>query len=138
MTKFTDDLEIWVKKEDKNKKNRRKDVFVIEFLAIKKDVVDALKSGYSVKTIWSYLSEKEIIKSKYETFRLHIKKFIKPCDLLSDPEKKEIILAAKINNDKQDSEDKKNNKKKVIPKENKSSKSKGFSFNPKPNQEDLI
>jgi len=124
MTQFTDGLEKWVKKTTKNQKNKRGSVLTVEFLAVKKDVIDAMSAGYSMKTIWSYLTEIKVINSKYETFRQHVKRFIKADSNANfqqqkDKENEIEILAAKKS-------------------EEKKPRSKGFSFDPKPNKEDLI
>ena len=57
MGKFTDGLEKWVQERDKRQKKRRQDASAVEFLAVKKDVAEAIEAGYSLKTIWEYLKE---------------------------------------------------------------------------------
>lgn len=129
MGKFTDGLEKWVLERDKRQKKRRQDASVVEFLAVKKDVAEAIEAGYSLKTIWEYLKEGEKVRSTYETFRRHVKRFIKSAS------KDHETLAAKKEVDAP----------KVETKAKKSEKEKpqlpgtgGFKFDAKPNKEDLI
>ncbi|EJD6669369.1 TraK family protein [Providencia rettgeri] len=73
--KFADELAAWVKK--KPTKQPRQDRHVIAFLAVKEDVKSALDAGYSMKTIWEYMQETGRIATRYETFTLHVKRYIK-------------------------------------------------------------
>ncbi len=73
--KFADELAAWVKK--KPAKQPRQDRHVIAFLAVKEDVKSALDAGYSMKTIWEYMQETGRIATRYETFTLHVKRYIK-------------------------------------------------------------
>lgn len=73
--KFADELAAWVNK--KPTKQPRQDRHVIAFLAVKEDVKSALDAGYSMKTIWEYMQETGRIATRYETFTLHVKRYIK-------------------------------------------------------------
>lgn len=133
MGKITDGLEKWVIEREKKQKKRRQDTSAVEFLAIKADVKEAIEKGYSLRTIWEYLKEQGLFKATYETFRRHVKRFIKT------PPKEPKILAAKKNDaDKQKVERISTTHQKPEAKDNHPSKIGGFSFNAKPNKEDLI
>ena len=128
MGKFTDGLEKWVQERDKRQKKRRQDASAVEFLAVKKDVTEAIEAGYSLKTIWEYLKEGEKVRSTYETFRRHVKRFIK-----SAP-KDQATLAAKneVAAPRAESSEAKEKEKPQLPGTG------GFNYQAKPNKEDLI
>lgn len=135
MEKFTDGLEKWVKQQ----KKRRQDTSVVEFLAVSKEVTEAIQSGYSMKTIWSYLTERQQVRTSYETFRRHVKRFVKT-QRTSQP-----VLAAKNQADVSDlNSDDKSESSQKIKKNDKPVKKQAlpgasvFKFDAKPNQEDLI
>ena len=141
MGKFTDGLEKWVQERDKRQKKRRQDASAVEFLAVKKDVTEAIEAGYSLRTIWEYLREGGKLRSTYETFRRHVKRFIK-----SAP-KDQATLAAKNETGTPASEKQQtDNKPEAAPKAGKNEvrgKEKlpgtgGFNYQAKPNKEDLI
>lgn len=143
MGKFTDGLEKWVQERDKRQKKRRQDASAVEFLAVKKDVTDAIEAGYSLKTIWEYLKEGKKIRSTYETFRRHVKRFIKAVP------KDQPTLAAKNEADASPATNKQpDDKRDATPKADKSEPEEkekpqlpgtgGFKFDAKPNKEDLI
>ncbi|EFI4080053.1 TraK family protein [Vibrio parahaemolyticus] len=139
MGKFTDGLEKWVQERDKRQKKRRQDASAVEFLAVKKDVAEAIEAGYSLKTIWEYLKEGEKVRSTYETFRRHVKRFIKsaPKDHETLAAKKEVAApnverqpeATASKAEKSETEGK---EKPQLPGTG------GFKFDAKPNKEDLI
>lgn len=143
MGKFTDGLEKWVQERDKRQKKRRQDASAVEFLAVKKDVTEAIEAGYSLKTIWEYLKEGEKVRSTYETFRRHVKRFIK-----SAP-KAQATLAAKNEVAAPSAEKQPDDKPEAAAPKAKSSEAKakekpqlpgtgGFNYQAKPNKEDLI
>lgn len=134
MGKFTDGLEKWVQERDKRQKKRRQDASAVEFLAVKKDVTEAIEAGYSLKTIWEYLKKGEKVRSTYETFRRHVKRFIKdvkrhipdqakPADPGKGGSKPGSKAAAKAP---------------CEPKKSEAPPLRGFTFNPSPKKEDLI
>jgi len=135
MERFTDGLEKWVKQQ----KKQRQDISVVEFLAVKKDVAEAIQRGYSIKTIWSYLTERQQVRTSYETFRRHVKRFVKI------QKTSQSVLAAKNQADvsdlklhgKSESPQKMTKNDKPV-KERLLPGSGVFKFDAKPNQEDLI
>ena len=134
MGKFTDGLEKWAKERDKRQKKRRQDASAVEFLAVKKDVTEAIEAGYSLKTIWEYLKEGKKIRFTYETFRRHIKRFIK-----SAPKDQATLAAKNEADDKRDASTPKADKNEPEEKEKPQLPGTGgFKFDAKPNKEDLI
>ncbi|MDQ7731057.1 TraK family protein [Halomonas sp. SpR8] len=129
--KFADELAAWVKK--KPAKQPRQDRHVIAFLAVKEDVKSALDAGYSMKTIWEYMQETGRIATRYETFTLHVKRYIKnapaPVRQTPPPAAAEPAPQAKS---KPKSKAKQTAKKTAAPSPS------GFSFNASPNADDLI
>ncbi len=75
MTKtYSEDLAAWTKAQ--SLKTSRHDRYVVAFLSVKCDVQTALEEGYSMKTIWEYLSAKGRLDCRYETFTHHVKRYI--------------------------------------------------------------
>lgn len=72
--KFVDDLSTWVAEK---KTRPRQDKHAVAFLAIRNDVAEALDAGYSMRTIWEYLKEKGSIEGRYETFTIHVRKYVR-------------------------------------------------------------
>jgi len=121
--KFVDEMAAWVKK--KPAKKPRQDRHVIAFLAVKEDVKSALDAGYSMKTIWEYMQEAGRIATRYETFTLHVKRYIKngPAPVRQAPSPAAAEPAPQA---------KEPAKKTAAPSPS------GFSFNASPNANDLI
>jgi hypothetical protein len=138
MGKFTDGLEKWVQERDKRQKKRRQDASAVEFLAVKKDVAEAIEAGYSLKTIWEYLKEGEKVRSTYETFRRHVKRFIKSApDHETLAAKKEVAAPSverqpEATASKAEKSETEGKEKPQLPGTG------GFKFDAKPNKEDLI
>lgn len=120
MEKFTDGLDKWVQKRGKGK--RRKDTLVVEFLAAKKNICDAIDAGYSLITIWEYLKENGQIGSTYETFRRHVHRFIK-----NEATPKNLIRYSQETRERSP-----HAAKRKLPGTD------GFTFDAKPNKKDLI
>jgi len=72
---YTEELAAWV--ERKAAKKRRLDATAVQFLTVKSDVKCALDAGYSVTTIWEHMHETKKVTCTYETFRKHVKRFVK-------------------------------------------------------------
>lgn len=75
MASYTEELAAWVEK--KAAKKRRLDATAVQFLTVKVDVKAALDAGYSVTTIWEHMHEIKKVTCTYETFRKHVKRFVK-------------------------------------------------------------
>lgn len=99
------------KKVSDNSRNK------VAFLALKQDIASALADGWSMKAIWDTLSMEEKISFSYKTFCLYVVRFI------AAPSKPVVQEHTKDGN--QD----KNKATKAI---------RGFTFNPKPNLEELL
>ena len=136
MEKFVDELEKWAQARDKRQKKRRQDASAVEFLAVKKDVNEAIEKGYALKTIWEYLKESGRIRFTYETFRRHVKRFIKTptknqttLATVDTPAEKQADTPKSAPAEKRDEA---NTEKKKLPGTG------SFKFDAKPNKEDLI
>jgi hypothetical protein len=68
---FVDGLKTWAKADAESKHRRRVDEKLVAFIAVREDVQEALNAGFSLKTIWRYMAEKEMVSMSYETFRKH-------------------------------------------------------------------
>lgn len=73
-TDYMQELAEWA--SQKKAKQPRQDKHVVAFLAVRDDVKAALDGGYAMKTIWEHMRETGRISSRYETFTLHVKRFI--------------------------------------------------------------
>ncbi|EXJ29089.1 putative oriT binding protein [Vibrio parahaemolyticus VPTS-2009] len=84
------------------------------FLGVQPFVEESIEAGYNLKTIWEYLTEQKHISFRYETFLRYVKQYIttssKPCTA-NKPEEEKQNVSHKIS---------------------------GFSFDAKPNKQDLI
>lgn len=72
---YTEELAKWVSERQADRP--RQDKNIVAFLAVKGDVKAALDAGYSMKTLWRHLHETGRIAYRYETFTLHVKRYIK-------------------------------------------------------------
>lgn len=76
MTKsYTEELAAWVEK--RTKKKRRQDAAAVAFVAVKPEVIAAIEAGYALTTIWEHMHETGKVKCSYETFRKHVRRFIR-------------------------------------------------------------
>lgn len=115
---YPDDLAEWVKGRQAKKPRQDKQV---AFLAVKSDVQAALDAGYAMKTIWEHMQEKGRLRCRYETFTQHVKRYIRDAQLAapsmaSPPASPKKGMKPKPKPD-------------GIP---------VFTFNPKPNKEELL
>src|ERR1700675_1165485 len=74
MASYLDELTGWVKK---NGKVSRRDKNVVLFLAIKKDLIEAMAAGYSLRTIWRHMSETQRIEVSYDSFLSYVSRYIR-------------------------------------------------------------
>lgn len=96
----------------------------IEFLALKKEISEALEKGWSITAIWETLRDEGSFTASYNTFRLYVLKYLngqKPGYSYKEPAESRSKTLVKNDAIKK--------KTPTIP---------SFSFNPKPNPEDLI
>lgn len=120
MTKGTSGIDEWYSKRPEKEKNRRKGGWM-SFLAVLDEVVAAISAGYSLKVIHEYLSDQGKIKCSYDTFRGYVKKHenrssVNVPIMSSKPASKQPAA-----------------KKQSITK----TETKGFTFDPKPNIDDI-
>ncbi len=71
---YIEELGAWVKQREPMKP--RQESAAVAFLAVKENVVEALAAGYALTTIWEHMHESGLIKSGYETFRKHVRRYI--------------------------------------------------------------
>jgi hypothetical protein len=122
--RYPEELAEWAEK--RAKKKRRQDAVAVAFLAVKANVIEAMEAGYALTTIYEHMHETGRIKCSYETFRRHVRKYIKagsaptpPADLAKGKQGEQKTKPAKS---KQEQQPKKG----------------GFEYNATPNKEDLI
>ncbi|HHF0488620.1 TPA: TraK family protein [Vibrio antiquarius] len=114
MSDYVKELQSWVIQRQKNNRSPNNQEVLATFLGVKTDVEEAINAGYNLKTIWTYLTEKNLIAFRYETFLRYVKQYITQTSMTTPPtkEKSEKSLPSRDIN--------------------------GFSFNSQPNKEDLI
>jgi len=109
---------------DKNQRKTPARKNKVEFLALKDDISEALEKGWPVTAIWETLRDEGRITSSYNTFRLYIFKYLngqKPG--YSQKETIEQRPKRLVENHAR---------------KTKASPMPSFTFNPKPNPEDLF
>ncbi|EQB0490335.1 TraK family protein [Vibrio alginolyticus] len=114
MSDCVKELQSWVIQRQQDKRSPNKQEVLATFLGVKTDVEEAINAGYNLKTIWTYLTEKNLIAFRYETFLRYVKQYITQTSMATPPtkEKPEKSPPSRDIN--------------------------GFSFNSQPNKEDLI
>ncbi len=110
---YMEELAGWVKKRKTSRQKRDKNL--VTFLALRADMKAAMGAGYTVKTIWEHLLETKKISCCYETFLKYTQHHITQVKG-SPPEQKEEVVT-----------------KPQLP-----APLRGFTFNPRPNKEDLL
>ncbi|HFD4277731.1 TPA: TraK family protein [Vibrio parahaemolyticus] len=114
MSDYVKELQAWVIQRQQNNRPPNKQEVLATFLGVKTDVEEAINAGYNLKTIWTYLTERNLIAFRYETFLRYVKEYITQTSVATPPEKE------------------KSEKQKT------SCDINGFSFNSQPKKEDLI
>ncbi len=99
------------KKVSDNSRNK------VAFLALKNDIAAALTDGWSMKAIWETLSMEKKISFSYKTFCVYVTR------LINAPFKPDMQ-----ENTREDEKEKSKSPNEI----------RGFTFNPKPNLEDLL
>lgn len=122
--------------EWKKKQRQRNKETLVSFLAVRLDVKAAIDVGYALKTIWEHMHETGRVSFRYETFLRHVKRHITQAAVeqvkAATPglttEGKETNSARKTEILRPAQETKK-----IDP-----STAGSFTFNPKPNKEELL
>lgn len=70
------DLQTWVAQK-KGLNSSSANTARVVFLAIRDDVKSAIDAGYALTTIWEHMYETGRVTTTYETFRRHVKRYIK-------------------------------------------------------------
>ncbi|WP_275099895.1 TraK family protein [Sedimenticola hydrogenitrophicus] len=119
--RYTEELAEWAGK--RAKKKRRQDAVAVAFLAVKANVREAMEAGYALTTIYEHMHETGRIKCSYETFRRHVKRYIKAGSTpLPSADQAKVEPTEQKAKSKQEKQPKKG----------------GFEYNATPNKEDLI
>lgn len=95
----------------------------VAFIALKKDIQEALDAGWSMKVIWETLLEEEKITFSYKTFRTYVTQLI----LYASQTKIESVVPT--SKKPKEGDVKKSNTQAGIP---------AFTFQPTPNLEELL
>ena len=103
--------------KQRNKKSSDKSVNKAAFLALKKDIASALADGWSIKLVWETLFEEGKISFSYKTFCGYVAR---------------LIAAEKKSSTQEHTKDGEKAKSKA------KTEIRGFTFNPKPNLEELL
>ncbi|HAT9013812.1 TPA: conjugal transfer protein TraK [Legionella pneumophila subsp. pneumophila] len=109
-------------KQSPQRTNTRKNK--VEFLALREDIYEALEKGWSISIIWETLRDEGSFTATYNTFRLYVLKYL-------NGQKPENTQMETVENRSKKLVEKYSIKKKAasIP---------SFTFNPKPNPEELL
>lgn len=132
MKNYTEELAEWIEKRAKRK--RRQDAAAVAFLAVKPDVKAATEAGYALTTIWEHMYETGKLKCSYETFRKHVRRFLKSTQIKPSSMNRTAAQAfvGKENKDDQKTKTAKHGG------QNMNEPLNGFTFNATPNKEDLF
>jgi hypothetical protein len=137
MTKpFPEELAEWV--NQRKAKRPRQDKHVVAFLAVKSDVKAALDAGYSMKTIWEYMRETGRIEYRYETFTLHVKRFIKVPPVSVMPAASPAVGSQVKGTKPTPQQGGLPRSQPLAPKKSEAPKMGGFKFDASPNKEELL
>lgn len=128
---YPEELAEWVK--GRAAKKPRQDKHVVAFLAVKSDVKAALEAGYAMKTIWEHMRETGRLQYRYETFTQHVKRHIKAASVASPPPADPPAPSSQVKGAKPDPKPPASEPPKSEP-----PKIGGFTFDAKPNKEDLL
>ena len=127
---YTEELAEWVQKK---KSNRPRSIAKISFLALKKDIEEALSGGFTMLMIWEHLRETKRLTVSYNTFTKYVSFYItnkatKATEKTPEPKPKPALEEATPE------------KKKTVTPAAKPMREKGtgFTFNPTPKPEDLL
>ncbi|WP_171985374.1 TraK family protein [Burkholderia cenocepacia] len=76
MTKnFPDELAAWVAQRRNAAKHKRNE-YLVSFLAVRNDVIEATAAGYALKTIWEHMQATGRVSFRYETFLKYVRRHI--------------------------------------------------------------
>jgi len=127
---YPEELAKWLAK--RAAKKNRKDASTVAFLAVRTDVKAAMDAGYAMTTIYEHMRETGRVKTSYETFRLHVRRFIKTKSVRPTPQQPATVNEVKEQKPQKQQEGNSMRKKRGPP------KIPEFNFNPTPKKEDLI
>lgn len=114
MSDYVKELQAWIIQRQPNTRRPTKQEVLATFLGVQPFVEESIEAGYNLKTIWEYLTEQQRISFRYETFLRYVKQYITTASKprpTNKPAKEKQNVSCKIS---------------------------GFSFDAKPNTQDLI
>lgn len=132
MSAFLETLAKWAKSERRTTRPRRNETLVI-FLAVRDDVKAAIDAGYAIKTIWEHMHETNRVSFRYETFLRYVHRHIKNAPQVSPIQPATAKRASLAKGD-----DETRSKASGTPKRTEAPALSSFTFNSKPNKEDLF
>lgn len=127
--RYIEQLAAWSKERGPNRRKRRQDTATVAFMAVKSDVQEAIAAGYALTTIYEHMHEIRKVRCSYETFRQHVRRYIKEAGPAShqaatrESNRPPVITPSK---------------KKPTAGKRKAGDIAGFQFNPVPNEEELF
>ncbi|ARK64860.1 hypothetical protein CJO71_18305 [Burkholderia ubonensis] len=72
---FSDELAAWVEQRRHSAKHKRNE-YLVAFLAVRNDVIEATAAGYALKTIWEHMRATGRVSFRYETFLKYVRRHI--------------------------------------------------------------
>lgn len=126
---FSDELAAWVAQRRHSAKYKRNE-YLVAFLAVRNDVIEAAAAGYALKTIWEHMRATGRVSFRYETFLKYVRRHIADTSLPGViPARRGIEMGR---NEKSKTDEIGSTKKGEIPAIG------GFSFKPTPNGDELL
>lgn len=128
---YPEQLGEWVKQRT----STRRDKNLVTFLAVRDDVKAAVDAGYAVKTVWANMTESGRIGFGYDTFLNYVNRMIRrqPADLVAAATPAPHASGAVAANSRT-----KTGTSTTAAKSMKLGAPAGFTFNPVPNEEELL
>ena len=117
--KYSDELTLWLNDKNKPRKKPPQNKCIVEFIAAKNDITEAIAAGHTLYSIWEHMKETGKISSGYQTFVKHTKKYLKTENQEKGNQAQEMKSVEK-------------------PVMKPSAKIAGFTFNSQPNIKDLV
>ncbi|WP_196483141.1 TraK family protein [Burkholderia cepacia] len=130
MTKnFSDELATWVAARRHTAKHKRNE-YLVAFLAVRDDVIEATAAGYALKTIWEHMRATGRVSFRYETFLKYVRRHIADSSVPGVTPPRRGIEKGRSNKSRTNGID--------SPKKGEIAAIGGFSFKPTPNGDELL
>lgn len=124
----------WVRTDGASRPDRN----LVAFLAVRDEVREAVAAGYSVAAIWRNLHAKKRIEVCYETFRRNVNRYVRQTSVGSPSVKRMASSTYPAQSKPGPAPPKMSSTTSPAPRTKSPGAIPGFTFNPKPNKEDLI